>query len=258
MKRLSMMLLLAFATPAFAQSTATPPAAAASGSALAAESAPVISDLSIPVPADAKVVLEIDATDDDMLGQVKELLSGIDAQQMVDAAVIGLIGKSVSGSTGVKLHIRPPALSPDVARINLADVLHNVKHVHLIVLEMPGGAGGPPAAIAQSQPSGLAPVNPGETSATPVVPKLDPKQIAVFYETTFHSAGGRRVASLNYDPVHFLLEGFPAQGGTAMVIDMPGRLVVLRSDGNLDWKPVTTLFSASLHEVSDALIESME
>jgi hypothetical protein len=56
---------------------------------------------------------------------------------------------------------------------------------------------------------------------------------------------------LNQEPVCFIMESFPVKGGSAMVFQMPGTVTILRSDGNLDLKPINALFSAAMHEAAE-------
>src|SRR5439155_22305423 len=162
--------------------------------------------LAIPVPGEAKVRMEMDARDDDLLGMVKSLLKGLKLAALAGALQQG----QPAGAPGRVLPPLPPTheptpengaqpgsaapgssvgvdLTPSLARIDFADVFKNIHQMHLVVFTPAEGA--------------------------------DVDEIIQVYEKPFAAEGGHRSLWIDADDTKVLLMSFPRpRGGMAAVL----------------------------------------
>src|SRR5262245_33491794 len=82
--------------------------------------------LPVPLPPDARVVLNLDARDGDLLGAFKTLLSGVN----------GPVLAALAGAPA-------DAADPAIARLSLADTLRQVHQFRLVALDLRGSSAGP-------------------------------------------------------------------------------------------------------------------
>lgn len=176
-----------------------------------------VSSLAIPLPPGAKVQMEIDASDDDLLGVVKSLLKGFNGQTLLPP---------VKGKSDAKPGGRFSAMLNDA---NLADVFKDVTRIHFVLVEMP------PVKTALVAPK------PGKAGAAKtLLPDPEPDQTA-FYEGTYRAEGGHRIVFSNSEDTHFLMVSFGHARGFALVIQSPGTLAVARADGYPNLEKLTAL-----------------
>jgi hypothetical protein len=207
--------------------------------------------LAIPVPANARVRVDLDTRGDDLLGVVKDFLKGFN-------------GTNILGALDATRAARPPkpgvapqgSLSPSTALLQLADeadlsvLLKDVNHVHLVLMEVPPGT--TPAALHHT-PGDLA--SPGLTPATA---QALPEMMS-FYETAYVGEGGHRILWADGDAGgRVLMVGFSQPRGYALVVQTPGALIALRADGYPDPESVGPLLSLSAAQVTAAFSEIMD
>ena len=162
----------------------------------------------------------MDARDADILGVFKSLLQGMS-----------------EGTVGAVKALKPAdaaRLNEEMSSANLADVLKNVTHIHFELLELSstptGGVKKITTAFA-TQPSAMQLVD-TDSSGNDEVP---------FYETAFNSEGGHRILFTDFDEFHMLMTGFDQPHGYALVVDFPGMVAILRSDGYPDLEKLSSL-----------------
>ena len=253
-------LTLLLTAPALAQQpvpmpTAVP-AATPAPSAVPA-TAPADQPLAIPVPANARVRVDFDTRGDDLLGIMKDFLKGFN-------------GDSVIGSLDAARAVRPPKagvapqgpLDPSASLLRLADeadlgrLLQDVNHVHLVYMEVPSGLAHP---ALHRTPGDLA------SPALPPAALQDLPKMMSFYEAAFVGEGGHRILWADGDDMaRVLMVGFSQPRGYALVVQAPGALVALRTDGYPNpqsFGPLMSLsaaeFSAMFSEIIDKLPASM-
>jgi hypothetical protein len=171
---------------------------------------PPFQSLAIPLPPGAKVQMEIDASDDDLLGVVKSLLKGFNGKTLLPP-----IKAKSDGKPGSRF-------SDMLSDANLADVFKDVTRIHFILVEMP-----PVMAKA------------GKVSAAKAL-SPEPDQTA-FYESTYRAEGGHRIVFSNSEDTHFLMVSFGHAHGFALVVQSPGTLAVARADGYPNLEKLTAL-----------------
>jgi len=113
--------------------------------------------LPIPVPPNARINVEVDAQHDDLLGVVKSLLKGFNGQTL-RAMMEGPQGAGGPSAGGPGMAGTPAPGSGEatfarmLADVNLAEVLKDINHLHLVMYTPAGGtvggaAGGRPAPV---------------------------------------------------------------------------------------------------------------
>jgi len=209
--------------PAHAQTAAPPPPLSL------AVSVPPLSaagPLAIPMPAGATVQVEMNLSDDDLLGVFKSLLRGVSER----AGAIPNAAKTPS----------PPGSGTDtgaqVAQIigtaDLSDIFRDVAHIRFVLLKT-GGASPSPLLAAPHPPV-------KHKTVSPELPTFLPDQTA-FFETAFAGEGGHRLVYSNFDPVHVLMTSFGHARGFALMTQYPGGIVVMRADGYPDLSKLSSL-----------------
>lgn len=180
---------------------------------------PELSILSVALPPQARLRLDVDARDEDILGVVKSLMRGFKGQKLK-----GLLSPPNSSSAPTSANnTSPSSASFDAAQAvaiqllsdaDLETVLRDVKHLRVVFFEVPYSR----RSYAGAKPS---------TSAL----RPAPQSVVSFYEQAYLTReGGHRIARMDFDDVQMLTVGFP-QRGFAMVFQAPGMGFVVRADG---------------------------
>jgi len=215
------------AAPASAQQAAvTTPAP------LSAPPAP-LAPLVIPPPPDGKLRVEMDARSEDLLGLVKSFLKGI-----------GETGQPPAVTPGRALS-PPNPVADAIANGDLAAMLRDVNHVHLVVYEVAGSKSMLPNFTVKPGLKKLLTV----PSAAPVMPGFDSNS---FYENAFAAEGAHRLLFTDADEYKLVMVGFPDRHGFAFAASGGGYVVVERSDGYPDLEVLTAFIS----HVTTAVINS--
>ena len=246
-KRLSLLAGLTIAAgtffaghPASAQQPATPMVTSVPPAALAPASP--LAPLVIPPPPGGKLRVEMDARSEDLLGMVKSFLKGIGENGQPVAAVPGRT---------------PNPVAEAIASGDLAAMLKDVNHVHLVVYEVAG----PHQPLTLIAPTVMiVPPKPGlkkhlvtpaapAVPAPPAVPAFDSNS---FYETAFAAEGAHRLLYTDADAYKLVMVGFPDRRGFAFAASGGGYVVVERSDGYPDLEVLTAFIS----HVTTAVVSS--
>jgi hypothetical protein len=198
------------------------------GRGAAAEPAAASPDsLPIPLPVGARVHLELDAADDDLLGVAKSGLRGVNGQTVRGAlGLVAAFGGSATGGgpvltlvrlvsegVGVVRGIAPRPGDPGVPEASLADLLAELHRLHLVVF------------------------SPGSP--------IGSDELAAFYETTFRAEGGHRALWLQVADARLLVVAFPPGRGFATVL-VTGRgtpAIVTRGDGYPDLEAIAPILT---------------
>ncbi len=219
------------ALPISAQTAPVPPGTASAGF-------PALSPLTIPVPPGGKLRVEMDARSEDLLGLVKSFLKGIGE---TGAPTVVPAGTAASP---------PNPLAQAISNGDLAAMLKDVNHVHVVVYEIPGAAAPASPVSVQVTPATpklkksvtvtvITPAAP-PAPAAPVVPAFDSNS---FYETAFAAEGAHRILYTDADAYKLVMVGFPNRQGFAFAASGGGYVVVERSDGYPDLEVLTAFIS---------------
>ncbi len=203
--------------PASAQTTpaSVPPASVA-----------VDDTLAIPSPPNSTVQVDMDVRDDDLLGVLKSFLKGIgDGGQAAGAA---LTAPTVPMRPGHSIEMGPQ-VAAILSHADLGDILKDVTHVRFVVYQMAGA----PRPMA-------APVMKGKSSLASPAPPMMADQTPQF-ETAFAAEGGHRILYVNAELAHVLMVSFGHARGSALVVQGPGTLAVLRANGYPDLSKLSAL-----------------
>ena len=199
--------------------------------------------LVIPAPLGGKLRVEMDARSEDLLGMMKSFLKGI--------GETGAPAVVVPGQTAQT----PNPVQEAITNGDLAAMLKDVNHVHVVVYETPGAAPTPPSALLLPGKPGLkkslmaAPAMPPLAPATPMVPAFDSNS---FYETAFAAEGAHRILYTDADAYKLVMVGFPDKHGFAFAASGGGYVVVERSNGY----PNLEVLSAFISHVTTAVMNS--
>ncbi len=228
MRRLSTTLFASFALtagtlfaalPASAQQPAAPPITAP-----ASQLAPLV----IPAPPGGKLRVEMDARSEDLLGMAKSFLKGIGE---TGSPTVLLPGQTAAASAAAQNPIAQAIASGD-----LAAMLKDVNHVHIVVYEVAGPAPSvmiPPGTIGLKKMSATA-------LPAPAAPAFDSNS---FYEAAFAAEGAHRILYTDADAYKLVMVGFPNRQGFAFAASGGGYVVVERSDGYPDLEVLTAFIS---------------
>jgi hypothetical protein len=188
---------------------------AASAARAQGPAAPPYRPLPIPLPDQAKVTMEIDAHQEDLLGVAKSLLKGLNLPALMQmmqgmAPGMGLPDIQPNGAPlpGAEEGAHGPGAVAGIKPIyapNFADLLKGINQVHMVVFK---------------------PAN------------KDPEQIIKFYEMPFQEQGGRRVLWFNQGANQVLMMGFREPRGFALIMPMGEEVTVIRADGYPDLEGV--------------------
>ena len=191
---------------------------------------PPPSILSVPLPPYARLRLDLDTRDDDILGVVKSYFRGFNGQSLKALLnSIGVNGTAPGSASGAAANtsgapLLHPAFDLDKAAVlqlmsdsNLETLLRDVRHLRVVVFEMP------PTRPASSGSKSTA------RTGTPAKPAA--QSVVAYYEEKYLTReGGRRIIRGDFDGVQMLMAGFQGRG-FAVVVQSPGMGVVVRADG---------------------------
>ena len=221
------------ARPALAQQAAPRPMSSPAMTAPAnTETAPLV----IPPPPGGKLRVEMDARSEDILGMMKSFLKGI-----------GETGQPVYLTSGRAASPSNP-VADAIANGDLAAMLKDVNHVHVVVYEVAGSPQAAAAASGAGLRKSLVTITPA-APATPAVPAFDSNS---FYENAFAVEGSHRILYTDADAYKLVMVGFPGKHGFAFAASGGGYVVVERSDGYPDLEVLTAFVS----HVTTAVVNS--
>lgn len=199
----------AFAGSASAQSTApavSPPAAA---------TAPASTILSVSLPPNARLRLDLDARNEDVLGVVKSFLDGVNGYEldriMPSASAPGATVPGSGSETKAFPNVEKLGMLKVLSDVDMSTLLQDVHHIRVVAFQMPYRYG-----VRQSV--------------------KEQQAVIRYYEQAYVTReGGRRIAIADLDDTQLLTIGFPG-GGFALVMQIQNAGLVVRSDGypNLD------------------------
>jgi hypothetical protein len=181
--------------------------------------APANSILSISLPPYARLRLDVDARNEDVLGIVKSFVRGFKGESL-QSMLLSMSRVRASTNTG-------PAEGPasgDVSKAaavqllsdaDLETILKQINHARFVVFETPSPYSGGSASYQASR-----------ARAT----KAAQSTIAHYENAYLTREGGRRIARGDFDDTQMLVVGF-GERGFALVIGAPGMGVVIRADG---------------------------
>jgi hypothetical protein len=233
---------LALASTYRAQAQGAPAAADGSTAATTSFLAPPPSVLSIALPPNARLRIDVDARDEDILGVVKSFLRGFNGQSLKEllkntAPVTAAIGddavevkppaaptdsgpapteaapESAAPAATPSVSI-PPAVSPVMDKAvlqllsdaNLQSIMRDINHLRVVCFQMPP-----------------APYGTKQTAAA--------RSVIAYYEQKYiDGEGGRRITRADMDETQLSVVSFP-QRGFGIVATGPGFGVVVRADG---------------------------
>ena len=226
---------LCSAVPALAQAPAPAPMAvpAPMASPLPAAAFAPLAPLVIPAPPGGRLRAEMDARNEDLLGMTKAFLKGIGETGQPPAAVPG---RALSP---------PNPVAEAIANGDLAAMLRDINHVHMVVYEMPGAKLTTTLTLKPAAAKGKMVVQ----SPKPAAPAFDSN---TFYENAFAAEGAHRLLFTDADEVKLVMVGFPNKQGFAFAASGGGYVVVERSDGYPDLEILT----AFLSHVTTAVVNS--
>ncbi len=160
--------------------------------------------LSVPLVPNARLRVDLDAQDEDVLGVTKSFLRGFNGSTL--KPLVQSLGTDRSPSGPVPNASTTAALSM-LSDADLATLLENIHHLRIVAFETPRNFGSQSARTAGSQ------------------------AVMSYYSQAYLTReGGRRVLRADFDEVQMLGVGFPNRG-FAFVIQGPGFGAVMRADG---------------------------
>lgn len=188
----------------------------------------------LPIPAlpNAPVQLELEGTEQDLLGMLKSFAQGLEKANAQSA-------KLPTANVFVQL----------LADKQLSAVLKNIRYLHLVVYDLdalrdaeeaasPSLGGSMSGSMSGTMSSGTMTGDvtmsaPGSATKPPTsLPKV-PDALS-FYEKPFRAEGGKRLLMANFKSTKVLMLGFNQPQGFALIVSAPSRVVVARADGYPD------------------------
>ena len=173
----------------------------------------------------------MDARSEDLLGMMKSFLKGI-----------GETGQPAAVTPGRTLS-PPNPVADAIANGDLAAMLKDVNHVHVVVYEVAGPPMPPPVLSLPARPGlkkSLVTAPPVPAAPVPAVPLFDSNS---FYESAFAAEGAHRILYTDADAYKLVMVGFPNRQGFAFAASGGGYVVVERSDGYPDLEVLTAFIS---------------
>lgn len=208
--------------PASAQTTDLPqPAEVAPAPAPMAD--PAYPVLSIGLPPQARLRIDIDARDKELLGVVKSLLEGFEGSNLSSvlkapvATDAANAGTPTPGNSSPSRNLDGAAVIQLLSDVDLGSVLKNVTHLRAVAFETP--------------------------RATLAATRRIPSVLDYYEKAYIGTEGGHRIMRADFDEVQAMVVSFP-QGGFAMIFQAPEFGMVLRSDGYPNLKSVGPLVTA--------------
>jgi hypothetical protein len=178
--------------------------------------------LSVSMPPYARLRLDVDARDEDVLGVAKSMLRGFKGQNLkpILDAVVGRAGRF---SSSAPLDLEKAAVLQFLSDADLGTILRDVRHVRFVVFEESAA-------------------RPASYSAS----RAKPQSVISYYEQEYLTRqGGRRIARADLDAGQLLAVGFP-DGGFGAVFSSYGTGVVFRSDGYPNFESIGPLALAGM------------
>lgn len=244
---LALMSATVFAQVASAQDAPAPAAPAA----VAATAPPSI--LSVRLPPNARLRLDLDARDEDLLGIVKSFFRGFKGQSLKELLDWMKAGGTTTG-TGPGRSIPLGDLEKVAAVQLLSDadlgtMLRDVNHVRIVVFETKNNQRSSDSydsstTVIVNPPGGVSITTPKKAVKPPAKPPAR-QSIVAFYEQAYMGENGRRIMRADFDEVQMLMVGFPGRG-FATVVQAPGLGVVVRADGYPNFEGVGPFVMATL------------
>lgn len=195
-----------------------------------------LAPLPIPAPPGGKLRVEMDARSEDLLGMVKSFLRGIGE---TGSPTVLLPGQTAASAQN--------PVAQAIANGDLAAMLKDVNHVHVVVYEIPGAAA-PSVPVSVQVFSGKPTLKKSVqvtviTPPAPVIPPVPAFDSNSFYETAFASEGAHRILYADADAYKLVMVGFPNRQGFAFAASGGGYVVVERSDGYPNLEVLTAFIS---------------
>lgn len=205
--------------------SATAPVAAIPSATAPANTNPSTSPiLSVTLPPYARLRLDVNARDEDVLGLVKSFLRGFKGQNLQETiasmsrtraadnkgSVEGLPTNDITKSAGIQL----------LSDADLETILSRIDHARFVVFETPNPYSGRGSSYGNNSYQG------SRARAT----KAAQSTVAHYENTYLKRYGGRRIARGEFDDMQMLVVGFKERG-FALVIGAPGMGVVIRANG---------------------------
>lgn len=168
------------------------------------EPVPPPSILSVPLVPGARLRIDLDAQDEDVLGVTKSFLRGFNGSSL--KPLVASLGANRT-SPGPSIDAGNAAALALLSDADLRTLLENIHHLRIVAFETPRSFGSQSARVAQSQ------------------------SVFNYYSQAYLTReGGRRVLRADFDEVQMLGVGFRDRG-FAFVIQGPGFGAVVRADG---------------------------
>ncbi|HEX8235974.1 MAG TPA: hypothetical protein VF600_08455 [Abditibacteriaceae bacterium] len=192
--------------------------------------APTAAILSIPLPPNARLRLDVDARDEDVLGVVKSFLRGFKGNSLKDVLdSMNRVHTPANGdntSAGAPADIQTSAALRMLSDADLETILRNVKQLRFVVFE-----------TANPYRSG----NNSSYQSSRARATQAAQSVLAYYENAYLTReGGRRIARGDFDETQMMVVGFPGRG-FAVLFQTPGLGVVIRGDGYPNFEGVGPL-----------------
>lgn len=188
--------------------------------------APADDTLAIMAPPNSTVQVDMDVRDDDLLGVFKSMLKGV--SEGGQSVALNGVTPPAPARPGHPMEIGPQ-VAGILSRADLGDILKDVTHVRFLVYQLKPSASAAPARAV--------------TGKKPLAFDLPPAaaDLTSQYETAFAAEGGHRILYVNADPVHVVMTSFGHAHGSALVVQAPGTLAILRVNGYPDLSKLSAL-----------------
>lgn len=175
--------------------------------------------LSVSLPPYARLRLDVDARDEDVLGLVKSFLRGFKGDSIKDALdTMSRVREPAAGDAAPSNNPRNIATTAALRALSDADleaILSRINHARFVVFETPNPYTGGSSSYQASR-----------ARAT----KAAQSTIAYYENAYLTREGGRRIARGDFDDTQMMVVGF-GERGFALVIGAPGMGAVIRADG---------------------------
>jgi hypothetical protein len=180
---------------------------------------PYGSILSVSLPPNVRLRLDVNARDEDVLGIVKSFLRGFKGENL-QSMLLSMSRVRASTNTGptegpASGDISKAAAVQLLSDADLETILKQINHARFVVFE-----------TANPYSGGSTSYQASRARAT----RAAHSTIAHYENAYITREGGRRIARGDFDDVQVLAVGFPGRG-FALVIGAPGTGVVIRADG---------------------------
>jgi len=214
---------IAVAPAANAQAPATP----AAGNTTATVTAVAPDVLSVPLPPYARLRVDMDARDEDMLGVIKSFFNGFDATGLRELLPpVSSPSNAPGARPGPPVNLDSAAALQLMSDANLSTILENINRIRLVAYE------------------------PRRTNANRNWEYRrsgkDQKEAIAFFEQKYiEREGGRRMLKADFDEMQMLMVAFP-NNGFAVVVQSSDFGLVIRADGYPDFSGLGPLVMAAM------------